>query len=262
MSTRDCLASFMAPAALGLATVASTPTLASAQAQVEHVPDWSGVWFTEGGAHVEISGFVTGGQPAPAGAPQGPPLLDPGGPWRDEARAILLERLEKGAVGKADGWGYPMMMLSLTPIQFVVTPRETLILTSYRDLRHIMTDGRGLSSPEDRWATAWGESVGRWEGETLVIETVGVRQPNIFFISPPFSENARYVERLTKTEADRISGELTIHDPETLTRPWTLKLEYVRADGLDRLVYDTFTNDRSEVENGAFAILPPGEHAR
>ena len=226
------------------------------------VPDWSGVWFTETGAHVEVSGFVTG-DGASAAAPRGggPPMpfLDPNGPWREEARAQLLERLSIAGMGKADAWGYPLMMVSLTPIQFFVTPRETLILTSYRDLRLIMTDGRPLSAPEDRWATAWGESVGRWEGDSLVIDTVGVRQPNLFFISPPFSENAQFTERLRMVAPDRIEGEMTIVDPDALTAPWTVQLAYVRAEGLDRLVYDTFTNDRSELDGQSWTILPPAE---
>lgn len=243
----------LAPAPLGAQGESPTATL---------LPDWSGVWFTEAGAYVEISGFPTGDQPPPPsdGTPVGPSFFDPGGPWVDAARATLLERLvAQGATGKAEGWGYPMMMIGLTPIQFVSTPRETLIITSYRDLRHVMTDGRRLSAPEDRWVTAWGESVGHWEGDTLVIETVGVRQPNLFLISPPFTENAHYTERLRMTSPDRIEGEMTVVDPDSLTAPWTVPLAYVRAEGLDRLVYDTFTNDRSELEDGMFTIEPPGE---
>ena len=129
-----------------------------------------------------------------------------------------------------------MMMMSLTPLEFVVTPEQTLILTIYRDVRRIATDGRALSPPEDRWATAWGESVGHWEGDTLVIETVAVRQPNLFFRAPPFSEAAHYTERLRMVGPDRIEGEMTIEDPEALTAPWTVKQAYVRAEGLDHLV--------------------------
>ena len=219
-------------------------------------PDMTGVWFTEQGAGVQISGFLAGDDARRASQL---PLVDLDAPWTDEARARFRERLSQAAISKSEGWGYPMMMASLTPLQFVVTPDETLILTIYRDVRRIATDGRPLSPPEDRWATAWGESVGRWEGDTLVIETVAVRQPNLFFRAPPFSEAAHYTERLRLAGPDRIESELTIEDPQTLTRPWTVELAYVRAEGLDHLVFDTFSNDRTTIEDGVFAIEPPQE---
>jgi hypothetical protein len=92
-----------------------------------------------------------------------------------------------------------------------------------------------------------------------VVETVAVRQRNPFFRAPPFSEAAHYTERLRMTAPDRIESELTIEDPATLTRPWTLSLAYVRAEGLDHLVFDTFSDDRSSIEDGVFAIEPPSE---
>jgi len=218
--------------------------------------DWNGVWFTEQGAGTQISGFLSADDSHRATQL---PLLDRNAPWTPEARALLESRLAQGAISKSDGWGYPMMMMTLTPLEFVVTPQQTLIFTVYRDVRRIATDGRPFTPPDDRWVTAWGESIGRWEGDTLVIETVAVRQPNLFFRAPPFSEAAHYTERLRMVGPDRIEGEMTIEDPEALTRPWVVKQAYVRADGLDRLVLDTFSNDRSTLEDGVFAILPPEE---
>ena len=227
--------------------------LAAQDAPAAARPDLSGVWFTEQGAGTQISGFLANDDPRRA---RQLPLVDLAAPWTDDARARFEERLSQAAVSKSEGWGYPMMMMSLTPLEFVVTPEQVLILTVYRDVRRIATDGRALSPPEDRWATAWGESVGHWEGDTLVIETVAVRQPNLFFRAPPFSEAARYTERLRLVAPDRIEGEMTIEDPEALTAPWTVRQAYVRAEGLDRLVMDTFSNDRTTVEDGLFAILP------
>ena len=246
---RPCLC---AVAAGWLACIAA-PACAGDADSANHA-DWNGVWFTEQGARTQISGFLS---PEDARRGNQLPLIDLSAPWTDEARARFRERLSQAAISKSDGWGYPMMMMSLTPLEFVVTPEQVLILTVYRDLRRIATDGRPLSPPEDRWVTAWGESVGHWEGDTLVIETVAVRQPNLFFRAPPFSEAAHYTERLRKVGPDRIEGEMTIDDPEALTASWTVKQAYVRAEGLDHLVMDTFSNDRTTVEDGIFAILPP-----
>ena len=236
------------------ALIALAIALASGPLAAQTPADWNGVWFTEQGAGTQISGFLASDDARRATQL---PLIDLTAPWTDEARARFQERLSQAAISKSEGWGYPMMMMSLTPLEFVVTPKETMILTIYRDIRHVFTDGRALSAPEDRWMTAWGESVGRWEGDTLVIETVAVRQPNLFFRAPPFSEAARYTERLRMTGPDRIEGELTIEDPESLTAPWTVRQAYVRAEGLDHLVMDTFSNDRTTLEDGLFAILPP-----
>jgi hypothetical protein len=237
-----------------LAALAAAAWLCSAAPVLAEHEAWNGVWFTEQGAGTQISGFLAADDAHRANQL---PLLDRTAPWTPEARALLESRLAQAGVSKSDGWGFPMMMMTLTPLEFVVTPEQTLILTTYRDVRRIATDGRPLTPPEDRWVTAWGESIGHWEGETLVIETVAVRQPNLFFRCPPFSEAAHYTERLHMTAPDRIEGEMTIEDPEALTRPWTVRQVYVRAEGLDRLVLDTFTNDRSVLEDGVFAILPP-----
>ena len=125
------------------------------------------------------------------------------------------------------------MMDGSPPLQFLITPEETVIFNTYRDLRHVYTDGRDHPPEEDRWPTTWGDSVGRWEGETLVIDTVSVREPNKYFgVVAWLSDQAHYSERLRKVAADRIEGELTIEDPATLSGPWVTKLAYVRADGM------------------------------
>jgi len=236
--------------------LAALAVVGSSQAQAQDLAAWNGVWFTEQGAGTQISGFLASDD---THRTTQLPLVDLNAPWTNEARARFQERLAQAAISKSEGWGYPMMMMTLTPLEFVVTPEQVLILTIYRDVRAVHTDGRELSAPEDRWVTEWGESVGHWEGDTLVIETVAVRQPNLFFRAPPFSEAARYTERLRMVGPDRIEGEMTIEDPEALTRPWTVKQAYVRAEGLDHLVYDTFSNDRTTLEDGLFAILPPSE---
>jgi hypothetical protein len=159
---------------------------------------------------------------------------------------------------KATGWGYPLMMNASAPFQFLITPEETLIINMYRDARHIHTDGRNHPAAEDRWPTTWGDSVGHWEGQTLVIDTIAVRDPRrFFFIAPPLSAQAHYVERLHRAGPDWLTMEMTIEDPVTLTKPWNVEVRYARATELDRVVYDDFDNDRSELKDGVFTIAEP-----
>jgi len=213
--------------------------------------DWKGLWIGEG-LTAQISGF-----PGPGANYK---LLGQDAPWSAEGRARVEATSARQADSKANGWGFPLMMNSAAPMQFLIAPDETLIINIYRDVRHVYTDGRAHPAEEDRWPTTWGDSVGRWEGDTLVIDTVSVRNPNrYFFSSPPLSEQAHYVERLRMTSKDRIESVMTIEDPVTLTAPWVVNLVYVRATGLDRMIHDDYDNDRSEVEDGLFTILPAEE---
>ena len=221
------------------------------------LPDWRGIWISETGFDVGISGFTDG-----VGTSRSRPLalVDPEGPWTDAGRQRLQTMLAGGANRKSQGWGYPMMMTGQAPLQFVVTPEETLIINIYQEVRHIYTDGRDHPKEEDRWVTTWGDSVGRWEGDTLVIDTIAVREPVKFFqMVPPFSDEAHYVERLRKTAPDRIESQFTIEDPLTLSKPWTVNVAYKRTPNLDRLMHDAFDNDRSELDGATFGIAPPGK---
>jgi hypothetical protein len=216
----------------------------------QSLPDWQGVWIAEGLA-ADISGF-------PPFDARPYKLLGMDFPWNEEGRARLQTLRSGQANRKADGWGFPLMMDSAAPFEFVITPQQTLIINVYRDVRHVYTDGRDHPAEEDRWPTTWGDSVGHWEGDTLVIDTVSVRNPNrYFFSSPPLSEEAHYVERLRMTGPDRIESVMSIEDPVTFERPFVVELAYVRTTGLDRLIHDAYDNDRSEVENGLFTIVPP-----
>jgi hypothetical protein len=128
----------------------------------------------------------------------------------------------------------------------------------------VYMDGRPHVADDDRWSTYWGDSVGHWEGDTLVIDTLSVRRPGLESLLgiaevmpfPPLSEQAHYVERLRKTGPDRIEGDMTINDPVTLTRPWVVKLAWKRAAGLDRMFPVEFDDDRVEVQGDQLILRP------
>jgi hypothetical protein len=237
--------------ASSVAAVALLFELSPLAARAQSLPDWNGLWIGEG-LTAEISGFPGRGARYK--------LLGDTAPWNEEGQARVQAAHAHDTDSKADGWGFPLMMNSAAPMQFLITPRETLIINIYRDVRHVYTDGRDHPAEQDRWPTTWGDSVGRWEGDTLVIDTVSVRNPNrYFFSSPPLSDQAHYVERLRRVSPDRIESVITIEDPVTLAKPWVVELAYERTTGLDRLIHDDYSNDRSGVEDGLFTIEPPTE---
>ena len=170
---------------------------------------------------------------------------------------LRLDRDDESQGGrKGLGWGFPLMMTSPTPIQFLITPEEVLIINAYNEARHIYTDGRDHPPAEDLWPTVTGHSIGHWEGETLVIDTIMVTNPNEFFQGgPPLSEEARYVERIW-LDGDRLRAEVTIADPVTLTAPWKARLAWVRDAGFDRMIQVDWNNDRTGTD-GEFNTTEP-----
>ena len=245
MSARNKLAAHVA---LCVVAAASGGLWFAASAQDSAA--WQGVWIAEG-LTPDISGFP------PPGA-RWYKFLDAEAPWNEEGRKRFEAMTRSGRDRKANGWGFPMMMDAGAPFEVVVAPHKTLIINVYRDVRHIYTDGRSHPPDDEVWPTTWGDSVGRWEGDTLVVDTVAVRNPPLYFFSaPPLSEQAHYVERLRKTGPDRIDSVMTIEDPVTLAMPWVVNLTYVRAEGTDRLLNDDYANDRSEVDGDFFTIVPP-----
>ena len=221
------------------------------------LPDWSGVWIAAD-TDIDISGYPTADSPAGMAID----LLDfDAAPWNAAQREWMRTELPKiwaaDALRRGQGWGYPLMMEGVAPMQFLVTPQETLILNFYRDIRHVHTDGRALPPEEDRWPTPWGDSVGHWEGDTLVIETVSVRNGSVLPLPlPPLSPQPRFTERLRLSAPDRLELAMTIEDPATLTAPWNLRFEYRRAEGIDRLIHDVMENDRTAVDGDSLTIAP------
>ena len=222
------------------------------------LPYWPGYWVSEQYADTTIGGFSG---PRPAGAP---PIMRLNGfdaPWNEEGKRRQAEAARLRPGRKAMGWGYPMMMDAATPVQFMITPEETLIVNAYGETRHIYTDGRAMPAAEDMWPTVWGTSIGHWEGDTLVVETVQVQMPFTYFHgAPSLSEEAVYRERI-RQEGDHIVTDYVIEDPVTLTAPWKVTIRLAREDAFDRMVQMDFSNDRTGNEDGVNTIEPPTDEA-
>ena len=111
---------------------------------------------------------------------------------------------------------------------------------------------------------ALGNSIGHWEGQTLVIETVGTSSPLTRLdpiaelrIAVPLSDQARFVERMRLVERNTLEDQITINDPVAFTRPWTMLRQYRRVPGMKRIVdEDCLCNERNPVINGKHTIAP------
>jgi len=151
-------------------------------------------------------------------------------PYKPEALAKKKEnyanRLKLDPEIKCYLPGTPRGMYMPYPFQIIQTPTYVMIVSSYaRAVRTIyMTDHK--EAPADSWM---GWSNGRWEGETLVIDTTGFNDLSWFDRAGNFhSDQLHVVERITATGPDHLSYEATIEDPQTFTRPWKITMPIYR----------------------------------
>src|SRR5712692_5687197 len=108
--------------------------------------------------------------------------------------------------------------------RIVQTPALTVIINEAGTTRTIPTDGRGL--PEDPNPAWLGYSVGRWEGDTLVVTTAGFNDRTwLDFAGHPHTEALRTTERFHRRDFGHMDFEMTLEDPTAFTRPITLKAD-------------------------------------
>ena len=115
-------------------------------------------------------------------------------------------------------------MHSGMPFQFVQSSKEVVILFEYQaTFRIIYTDGRSHPADIKDYPEWQGHSVGHWEGDTLVVETVGINElTKLDTVGHEHSIEMRMVERFQRTDADTIKWTVTIEDPVFFTEPWTV----------------------------------------
>jgi hypothetical protein len=211
--------------ATGLAQqfTSKVPTAAD-WAALAKLPDFNGVW--------ERAGVGGGGNPVfgtpPAGNRGAAPAARGGGagpsftPQYEAMRvaAAKLPQPEDNTTANCLPPGMPGIMGQPYPMEFLLTPgKVTIVIEAYTQVRHIYTDGRTL--PQEPDPKFFGTSVGRWEGGTLVAETVGFNDHVQLARGVPHSDKMKIVERFRLTDPDTMNIETTITDPVTLTTPYT-----------------------------------------
>src|SRR5579863_2224577 len=124
-------------------------------------------------------------------------------------------------------YGWPVAGLLAEPFKMVQAPKETMILYEVDGLhRQIFADGREFPA-EWEFPAYLGYSIGRWDGDTFVVETRGFnnRTP-VDGMGHPRGESMHVTERYHRRDFGHLDTELTFDDPEMYTRPFTVKIEY------------------------------------
>ena len=142
-------------------------------------------------------------------------------PMLPQTAAML--RTSKGYVGSCAPIGIPLTYLVSEPDEIVQAPRQIVMMfESDGTHRQIHTDGRPL--PKDPEPTWLGYSVGKWEGDTLVVETIGFNDRNVLdLMGHPHSDALRVVERYHRRDFGHMDVEVTIDDAKMYTRPFSIK---------------------------------------
>jgi hypothetical protein len=194
-----------APSGEAQTAAKSAPTAAD-WAALAKLPDFSGVW--------EIG--LGGGGGRGRGAAQGPQLTPPAAAKR---KALQSLGREDNQTANCLPPGMPGIMGQPYPMEFLLTPgKVTIVIEAYMQVRHIYTDGRPL--PDDPDLKFHGTSVGRWEANTLVVDTIGFSPLTDLAANVPHSGKMRIRERFSLTGPDTMSIEMTITDPDVLAAPY------------------------------------------
>lgn len=194
-------------------------------------PDVSGLWLTQGGYIGNIAKDLTEA---------------PMQPWAkelfEERRRTLSKddptglRCIPGGVPRANAVPYPFKIVN--------TPGLVIVLyEAVQSFRQIFTDGRALPvEPSPSWM---GYSIGRWEGDALVVESNGFNNEGwLDNDGHPNTEQLRVTERFRRRDVGHMDIEVTIDDPGAYTRPWTVTVPLVLSADDEIIEYICGENNR------------------
>jgi hypothetical protein len=227
-------------------------------------PDLSGNWIRGDGQLGPAGGGTLAG-PAPVFS-SGPPVttfrdvganVKEGLPLRPSAADLVKARRAENSKDNPDAHCLPMGLMQFhnhgQPRKMIQTPGLIVIVYEANyGLRYIFTDGRRLPAGDVQpwW---YGYSVGRWDGDTLVVETSGFRDGGwLDIIGNPLTDAAKLTERFRRPSYGTLEIDVTIDDPKAYTKPWTVRVN-------QRIVPDNELIEFICLENQKFAEYLKGQ---
>ena len=218
-----------------------TPPRAEGYAELADLPDWTGTWYQDWERlfGVTVAPVVLTPEAQAVQDEFEARYAEPGPPLEAEARCLPP--------------GVPLIMsVGGMPIEVLYSPGRVTILTeAYGQARRIFTDGRDL--PDDPEPFFNGNSVGHWEGDALVVETVGLHEMNGIArgIYVPHSDQMRVSERIYMPAEGELAVEITVTDPPVLAEPHVMHLFYKRQNEFPIREYVCENNRLVTGEDGA-----------
>jgi hypothetical protein len=205
-------------------------------ASIAQLPDLNGVW------EMTFGGRGGGG----FGAPQQLSLTPK---YEAMAKEFQANPPHDSPMANCVPPGMPGTMSQPYPIEILYTPgMVTVIAEAFMQVRHIYTDGR--AHPDDPDLTYNGHSIGHWDGDTLVVDSVGFTKdtPLGMNMGQRHSEKMHMVERFHLKDPKTLEIATTIDDPEALAKPWTRTISYARHPDWTLAEYICQQNNRNFVD--------------
>jgi hypothetical protein len=232
-----------------LASIAVLPLAASAHAQTApQVPDFSGTWQRSDAPLMQFLAPPSGQGPLrehpvqkrdPAGDNK-PFIGDPNDPLlKPWAAAIIKDKAYRQLVDQEEllpahslCWpsGVPGSLRLREPVQFLQEPNQiTFIYQRDHQVRRIYLNEKHPENLKPSW---YGHSVGRYEGDTLVVDTIGLNdRTTVDWFGTPHTDAIHVVERYRMVDGGRrMEVTFTVTDPNTFTQPWTAVVNYRRGN--------------------------------
>jgi hypothetical protein len=206
-------------------------------------PDLSGVWETIPGRRPpgpQIAAEGTGELP-PSGSIFGNigDQIEGGAPYQPWAAELVKKRMADNSKDNPDAHCLPMGVMQMTshpyPKKIIQTPTEVIIIYegSGTTVREVLMDGRALPSKDDVEPWWNGYSIGRWEGDTLAIDTTGFMDDGWLDVrGSPLTSAGKLTERIRRPNYGSLIIEVTVDDPKAYTKPFTATVN-------NRLLSDT-----------------------
>lgn len=239
-----------APAAAQTAAAKNIPRLADGK------PDFNGIWDRP-----RVADITTDSKECGSGAPTKGCMQKGAGElpytaWGKEQ----MSGPRFDYAGRCLPWGYTRAMGTAYPLEIIQTTKRLAYLFESNNVFHVIpTDGRKLPQNAD---PVWlGRSVGRYEGDTLVIETTGFNgQTWLDTAEHPSSDQLRVTERLRHIDADHLEYEVTFEDPKAYTKPFKNTRVWTRMNQGDELMEWWCMENNKDLTEGLLApthVTPP-----
>jgi hypothetical protein len=230
-----------------------TLTMAPAQ-PASHPPDLTGVWGIYRGGPGSDSKFSA---PAPS------PLVlkaEYDKPYQ-EKRARELAAAQRGeqldnTSARCIPYGVPTMMsIAIYPVEFIQTPKQvTIISEAFSEVRRVYLD-RPQAKIDEVAPGYYGRSVGHWDGDTLVVDTIGIKPAVSGYRGTPHSPQMRVTERIAMLSPEILHDQITIDDPVVLEKPFTYTVAFKRMPSDYEMVEFVCDNNREYVDEKGIVRL-------
>jgi hypothetical protein len=257
---RRSTTAWLSPAVIIAAAALALPAGAGAEQHAQagtaggrapaHVPNLDGTWQRYGGFSRQ------GVDPRYAAPPPGKMMLKPAyaKPYAEKTKEEEASDKEGQPIA-APGvdclpYGMPEMMSAIYPLEILQTPGQvTIIAEAMSQVRRIYLD-QPQKKIDDIPPGYYGHSVGHWEGDTLVVDTIGVKDSVLGHNEMPHSDQMRITERFRLVAPDILHDQITVTDPVTLEKPWTFTFAYKRMKGYEMQEYVCDNNHEYVDDNG------------